>query len=233
MIREDITTVRLFYLIEKFLREHEKDYSKEEKEFIRRNFTWGCKRNVLVPDILRQIYDELDLLEPNFNIYQGFAKLIEEHFDINRNIVELGGGKLPSPLAKYLALHQKSGTITVYDDRLITTKTEVPNLILIKERLRKDQTLKNIDMLISFMPCDGTEVAINLPKVNNLDFMIGFCEGSCHKEMPSFVENDWEQEMMYEARKTVREGSLGVLEVSYMEKYNNPYPIIYNKRKCK
>ena len=231
MIREDITTVRLFYLIDKFLREHEKDYSKEEKEFIRKNFTWGCKRNVLVPDILRQIYDELDLLEPSTNIYQGFAKLIEDHFDINRNIVELGGGKLPSPLAKYLAVHQKRGTITVYDDRLITTKTEIPNLILIKEPLKKGQILKNIDMLVSFMPCDGTEVAIDLSKVNNLDFMIGLCEGVCHNELPSFIENDWEQEMIYEARKAVRDGHLGELKkIKMQKKYQNPYPIIYNQR---
>ena len=34
MIREDITTVRIFYQIDKFLREHAKDYTLEEKEFI-------------------------------------------------------------------------------------------------------------------------------------------------------------------------------------------------------
>ena len=229
MIKEEITTVQLFYLINEFLRKHSKDYSDKEKEFILKNCAWGRKK-VLVPDILRQIYDELGIVEESKNVYNGFIDLLAENFDINRNIVEIGGGKIPS-LAKKIALRQKSGTITVYDDKLIATKTLIPNLLLKKEHIKKDKILKNADMLVAFMPCDGTETAIHLAKENNLDFMIAFCEGSCHNEIFSPMEENWEQSMIYEARKAVREGKLGNLEIEYMKKrYQNPYPIIYNKR---
>ena len=95
MIREDITGIRIFYQIDKFLREHTDDYSLAEKKLILDNRTWG-KTSALVVDILRQVYDELDMLDPDKNIYEGFANLLEENFDINRNIVEIGGGKIPS-----------------------------------------------------------------------------------------------------------------------------------------
>lgn len=231
MIKKEISVLSLHYQISKFLKEHEKDYTASEKEFILKNYAWRM-RNSLVPDILRQIYDELNLVEIDKNIYNGFLDLLAKHFNINQNIVEIGGGNIPS-LGKKLALHQNQGSITVYDDRLITTDSKIPNLTLIKRRLSPEEKLPKTDLIIGFMPCEGTHTAIQLAKNNNLDFMIAFCEGSCHKEMPSFTEIDWEQEMMYEARKAVREGNLGALEVTYMEKYNNPYPVIYNKRKCK
>ena len=59
MIREDITGIRIFYQIDKFLREHTDDYSLAEKKLILDNRTWG-KTSALVVDILRQVYDELD-----------------------------------------------------------------------------------------------------------------------------------------------------------------------------
>lgn len=228
MIREDITTVRIFYQIDKFLRDHAKDYTLEEKEFILKNCAWGQKSS-LVPDMLRQIYDELGFLDSERNIYDGFVDLLEENFDIDRNIVEIGGGKIPS-LAKKIALRQMHGTITVYDDKLITTDFNLPNLSLKKRRLQADELL-NADMIIGFMPCDGTQTAIDLAKRNRIDFMIALCEGSCQNEMPAFMNDDWENSMIYEARKAVRDGHLGELKkVKMAKKYQNPYPVIYNQR---
>ena len=229
MIREDITGVRIFYQIDKFLREHANHYTQEEKEFILKNCAWG-KKSPLVPDILRQIYDELDMLDPDKNIYEGFVNLLEENFDIDRNIVEIGGGKIPS-LAKKIALRQTKGTITVYDDKLITTESPFPNLSLEKRRLKSNEILKDADLIMGFMPCEGTQIAIELAKKNQLDFMIAFCEGSCQNELPAFIEDDWESGMIYEARKAVRDSYLGELKkVKMKKKYQNPYPIIYNKR---
>lgn len=229
MIKSEITQVRIFYQIDKFLREHSKDYTLKEKELILNNCTWG-KSSVLVVDILRQIYDELDMLDPDKNIYEGFTNLLEEKFDINRNIVEIGGGKIPS-LAKKIALRQTHGTITVYDDKLITTDSSFPNLSLKKRHLHPNEVLKDVDMIIGFMPCDGTQTAIDLARNNHIDFMIALCEGACQTEQTTFIEDEWENYMIYEARKAVREGHLGELKkVKMPKKYQNPYPIIYNQR---
>lgn len=209
-----------------FLMEHQNDYTKEEKDFIIKNYSWGFT-SFLVPDILRQIYDELDILPTDKNIYMTFLKLLKEKFDINRDIVELGGGKIPC-LGKKIALAQKKGTITVYDDKLISLTSPYPNLTLKNEMLKENTNLKQ-DMLVAFMPCEGTETAIHLAGKNNLDFMIALCEGPCHTELEwEYIFDNWEQNIFYEAKKTTSENKLGQLEIIYMKK--NPYPIIYNKR---
>lgn len=228
MIKKEISMLGLHNQIVKFLKVHEKDYTDSEKEFILRNYAWGM-RNSLVPDILRQIYDELNLVEESKNIYNGFLDLLAEHFDINQNIVEIGGGNIPS-LGKKLALRQKRGSVTVYDDKLITTNTDMPNLTLIKRRLSSSENLPKTDMIIGFMPCEGTQTAIQLAQNNKLDFMIAFCEGSCHKDTLFSSSEDWELSMLYEARKASEKASLGTVEKTYMKKYQNPYPVIYNKR---
>lgn len=228
MIKKEINILGLHHQILKFLKEHEKDYTDSEKEFILKNYAWGM-RSSLVPDILRQIYDELNLLEDNKNIYNGFLDLLDEHFDINQNIVEIGGGNIPS-LGKKLASRQKKGSVTVYDDKLITTNTNVPNLTLIKRRLSPKEELPKADMIIGFMPCEGTETAIHLAQNNKLDFMIAFCKGSCHNEALFSSSEDWELSMLYEARNAASKAGLGTVEKIYMKEYQNPYPVIYNKR---
>lgn len=231
MIKKEISMLELHYQVLKFLKDHKEDYAEEEKEMILKNYAWGKKEKVLVPDILRQIYDELDLLSPTKNIYLGFLKLIEKNFSIDGNLVELGGGRIPS-LAKKIALQQKNGTITVYDDKLITTTSKQENLILKKERLKSDTDI-NADLLVAFMPCEGTKTAFSIAKKNNLDFIVAFCEGSCHQEETDLFGDDWENDMLFEARKAVREGNLGTLEMTNMEEYNNPYLVVYNNRKKK
>lgn len=228
MIKKEISILGLHHQISKFLITHEKDYTEEEKDFILRNYTWGIKNN-LVTDILRQIYDELNLLEESQNVYNGFLDLLEENFDINQHIIEIGGGKIPV-LGKRLALRQKKGTVTVYDDRLISTNTDIKNLHLIKRRLSPNEIITKKDMIIGFMPCEGTKTAINLAEKNKLDFMIAFCDGTCQDESSYIPTDDWEQMMIYEARKAVEKANLGTLEKTYMLKYQNPYPIIYNKK---
>lgn len=228
MIKKEISVLGLYHQILNFLKDHEEDYTDEEKDFILKNYTWGRKKD-LVSDILRQIYDELNLLEDSQNIYTGFIDLLEEHFDINQNIIEIGGGKIPS-LGKRLALRQKSGTVTVYDDKLISTHTDIPNLSLIKRRLSPREIIKEANIIIGFMPCEGTETAIKLAENNKLDFMIAFCEGSCQNEDFDMPTEDWEQRMIYEAKKASSIANLGTVKKTYMLKYQNPYPIIYNKR---
>lgn len=228
MIKKEISILGLHHQILKFLKDHEEDYTDEEKNFILRNYTWG-RQSDLVSDILRQIYDELNLLDDSRNIYNGFLDLLEEHFDINQDIIEIGGGKIPT-LGKRLALRQKSGTVTVYDDKLISTKTDIPNLSLIKRRLSPSDTISKANMIIGFMPCEGTETAIKLAEKNRLDFMIAFCDGSCQNEDFYMPAEDWEQGMIYEAKKASERANLGTVNKTYMLQYQNPYPVIYNKR---
>ena len=47
-----------------------------------------------------------------------------------------------------------------------TTNTNMPNLTLIKRRLSPKEELPKADMIIGFMPCEGTETAIHLSLIH-------------------------------------------------------------------
>lgn len=232
MLKKDITDEELIHKISTFIKAHPEAYTKYQQQFILKNYTWGRKTS-LVPPILRQIYDELDLLIPEKNIYNGFLDIIEKNFDIeNKNIIEISGGKLPN-LGKKIALHQNKGTITVYDDDLISTHSNNPRLILKQERLKENQVLQNVDMIVGFMPQQGTEIAISIAKKNSLDMVIALGDGYGLGETEYLSGEDWQQAMLYEARKATRNADLGTLQLTDMKDYDNPHPVFYNKRKCK
>ena len=79
MIKNEISSIALHYQIFKFLNEHSKDYTEAEKQFILKNYAWG-KREELVTDILRQIYDELGLLENDRNIYLTITDVMNNEY---------------------------------------------------------------------------------------------------------------------------------------------------------
>lgn len=215
--------------IKKFLLEHKEYYTEEELRFLLANYTWG-EHSLFVSDLLRQIYDELGMIQKENNIYDGFLTLTQNNFDIHQNIIECGGGRIPC-LGKRLALANKKGTVTVYDPKLITTTSNIPNLILKKESMTKDTVVKNCQLIVGFMPNEATETIIQFAGKNNIDFIIAFSDG-VWEENTYFedCEEEWQLRMIYEARRQVRENNLGTLEISYLEKYDDPYPVIYNKR---
>lgn len=239
-----ITDEECIQRVSEFLDAHLESYADREIAYIRRNYL-SLKRNPYgkyTADILRQIYDELDLyptiesssansLNPPGNMYDGFVRLLEENFDIDRDIVEVAGGVIPT-LAKKIALRQKTGTITVYDPRLMHLQNLPPNLILKAEPFRSNTPITPAKMLISFMPCEATPTVITSARQNNLDFMIGLCEGGSRKNYEWLETTDeWIGYMTYLAERTIKENNLGTLVIESLEKYGNPYPVIYNKRK--
>ena len=217
-----------------FLNRHKDKYTKEEVEYIQNHASRGFY-GFFNTDIMRQIYAELDLIPKEKNIYLGFVDLLEKHFDINQNIVEIGGGHIPK-LAEYLALKQEKGTVTVYDPKLLTTKTKIPNLILKKEKFTKQTPVPNVGLQIAFMPCSATELAITRACENNIDFMVALCSGGEHEGDNYYLYDldhvdDWESRMVCCAHNNIEKYGLGELGEESLEKYGDPYPVIYNKRR--
>lgn len=225
MLKAELSDEEVFDKVSVFLMEHEQDYTEEAREFILNNCLWG-RRSSLVTDILRQIYDELNLLEEEENVYNQFLRTLEQSFDINTDIVEIGGGKIPT-LSKKIAQRQTHGTIVTYDNQLIIPQISIPNLTLVKRRLLPNEQLE-AKMLIGFMPCEGTETAISLVKRNHLDFMIALCDGTGHGEDSFLSPEEWVSSMIYDAKQAAREAGLGEVKKTYIK--GSPYPIIYNRR---
>ena len=216
--------------IDRFLKDHYTYYDDWELKQIRHCTTIDYT-NKFIPDIMREIYAELDLFKDGENIYSGFLNLLENNFDINQDIIEVGGGILPK-LAEEISLKQSNGTITVYDPRLGTTESNYDNLFLKKEKFTLQTDVSASGLIIGFMPCEATEYIIDNATRNKKDFMIGMCEGGPHGDIFDFYEDEdeWLSAMLYFAENRIEENNLGALQKTYMKEYNYKYPIIWNKR---
>lgn len=218
-------------LLENFLREYPDIFTDDEKCQL---FSWIKYLNsgILLPDIAREIFNEIGIIEENKNVYLGFIEMADEVFDLrDRNILEIGGGVLPR-LGERIAAFQNKGSITVYDQRLSKYKKNTEKLKLVREKFDKRIEIDNIDLILGLMPCKATEMIIDVAAENNVDFMIALCEGGPHGDEFDFYEDEdeWQHSVIHSARCAVRDKKMGKLMVKEMKKYGNPYPVIYNDR---
>ena len=214
----------------KFVEEHKDSYTPQELEYVYKNISNGLNYANHY-DVLRQLYDEAGMNDIKHNVYEGFVTLLEQNFDLNTNIIEIGGGCIPS-LGKKIALRQKKGTVTVYDPRLITNIDKPSNLILKPELFDDNTSIGDAKLLIGYMPCEAAILLIDSACDNKIDFMVALCEGGTRAKH-DWIESDdeWIGYVKYIALRGIENNSLGVLGEYSLEQYNNPYPVIYNKRK--
>ncbi len=216
--------------IDRFLKDHYTYFTDWELMQIRSLATIDYTDR-FIPDVMRELYAELGLFKENEDIYSGFTDLLKENFNINQDIIEVGGGILPK-LAERISQEQTEGTVTVYDPRLGTTDTNIDNLLLKQEKFTLKTDISNSGLIIAFMPCEATETIITSATKNKKDFMIGMCEGGPHGDYFDFYENEeeWLSAMLYYAENQIEENNLGTLQKTYLKEYNYEYPIIWNKR---
>ena len=232
MIKKDITNEEVLNRLELFLKVNKNNFSEEEKEILRKKIFW-TKNSSLTIEILRQVSDELDILSEETNIYNGFAKLVQDNFNINRTIVEVASGKLPRLALKLVGL-QTSGEVIVYDPLLINKDYKEKKLVLKQEKLTKETIVPKDSLIVSFMPCESTLDVLEYATNNKLDFIVALC-GCNHYYSPyanyDDTLRDWYANVEYIARRGIEDNNLGEFKKTYMKEFNNPYPILYNKRK--
>ena len=218
--------------IDNFLREYPDLYTKEELDVIR-SITWWDQINGLTSENIRQLGDELGLLKDRVNVYDGFAEMINDKFDINRCVVEVGSGKLPRLAIKIRGL-QTQGEVRVYDPSLIKKDYGDKKLILKREMFSRDTIVPKDSLIVSFMPCEYTGDLIEYATNNKHDFIIALC--GCNHYYSPYVDfddslQDWYANMEYLARRGIDENGLGEFVKTNLSDYKDPYPILYNKRK--
>ena len=213
-----------------FVEAHKDSYSPEEYEYIIKSINLEIG-NAHAYNLLRQIYDKIGIHDPKSNMYESFLGLLDEHFGLERDIIEIGGGVIPS-LAQKIALRQQTGTITVYDPRLITGIDNPDNLILKKEKFHQDTPVGSATMIIGFKPCEAINLLIETACRHQIDFMVALCEGGTREGYGWIEDNDeWVSYVKCCAEQGVRKANLGTLEEASLKQYGNPYPVIYNKRR--
>lgn len=227
-------------LVLDYLRKHENAFSGPEKDLILANLNndgsfYG------IPNICLQLYDELELLPDDINLYKAFAMLVNEQFNIkDKRIIEVGGGNIPR-LAKRIALMQDKGTITVYDPNLYITEDyknlsyeekQERKLKLVNRRFTPMVNARNIDVIIGLLPCGASSTIIKSAIKYNKDFMIALCDSCSYFEYFDTYEEDtdWPNNFIMEASQIVQDNGLGKLKIKSVKEIGENYPVIYNDR---
>ncbi len=228
MEKELYLTKHQITLVKEFISKNKSFYDDYELEILIKSIYSPYKLKY-IPNLLNQIYDILDIINPKDNIYDFFVDYIEKIHSLDKNIVEIGGGVIPS-IAKKIALRQKKGTITVYDPRLITKNFHLPNLELKKEPFTSTTNLSNVDLLIGFMPCEATELIIDKASQENIDFIIALSDNISQKDFAFYESIDeWQHYIICHAKRKLESTTLGNLKYKYIKK-GWEFPIIYNER---
>ena len=131
-----------------------------------------------IPSNYYAIYDRLGLIPENNNRYNQFIEILEKKFNLNTNILEVGGGNLPR-IAERIAniqLNTQNGKITVIDPMLSTKKTNYNNLTLCKDNFTLETDIKQFDLIISLFPCEATETLIYKALTENKNLLFRMCD---------------------------------------------------------
>ena len=215
----------------KYIEKHSDIFSKLEKSQII-NYIKNIKEPRLIPDVIKEVYDELDIFPESRNIDLGFINLIGEKYPIQeKRIIEVGGGKIPR-LGKRISKKVTTGKITVYDPKISHYESDTTKLKLVREKFNIKTDVSNTDLLIGLMACEAGETIIDSALENNIDFIIALCEGGPHGDEYDFYEDEeeWLSSLIRYTSREVNDRSMGKLKFKYMKEYNNPYPVIYNDR---
>ena len=241
MLRTDLSDEVITSRIKEFLEQHPEGYDKDTKEALIKSALWGRRTSSTVSE-LDEIYNYLHLDQKDNNIYQAFADMITSRFDINRPIYEIGGGHLPT-VGKILSLKQKQGTVTIYDPKLLITKTDIPNLKLVRKEFTGNEIVESNALMIGYKPCDATMPMMKYIAKNDLDFMIALCD--CAHGFPEIMDEDdinlwyqsceWPVYSKYAEEERHKKSGQEIRRIKRlsMKKYGNYCPVIYNSTETK
>ena len=213
-----------------FLDEYSSECHEGALGYIKENF-WKCRKSYDIPDIMMQIYSELDVFDEKENIYMIHLNKIKNIFDINCNVLEVGGGMIPS-FGNILAKEQLnigSGTITVYDPILCTTKPKYGNLVLKKEAFTKETNINNYNLIVGIMPCDITEEIIRRASKERKNFYIQMC-GCTHFTREQIYKLGLSVEIYQKYIIDLANKLVGEVSVDKTNnKFGIDYPVLYKK----
>lgn len=125
--------------------------------------------------VFSQIFSAIDALPKEKNPYFQMANRIEEEYGLDKNIVEVGGGRFPA-LAYEIQKRQAKlhkGSITVYDPALAVLELE--GIQLVKKPFSSATPLLKTDLVVGQKPCKATESIIRVANKNSIPFYIELC----------------------------------------------------------
>lgn len=211
-------------------------YPKEAWDYIEEHFFHDL-HTFEVPDILMQVYSELGVYPSPAMYYRKHLKELKSHFNLDRNILEVGSGMIPA-FANLIAEEQfraGKGTITVYDPRIIETSPKYDNMTIHRESFDENTNLSHYDLIAGLMTCEVTPLLLEMAIKNDIDFYIALC-GCVHAPLRSMsgligTSPDIYQDMVIDnAKRLIKEKCNRELFVTKIEGNPHNYPILYSKK---
>lgn len=159
---------------------------------------WGAilsdHKPFYIPCAVSQIYDYLDLLKEENNIYKLFANFYFEYFDdsYNKNIIDIASGRIPSSalrLQEGISLNGGQGKVTAYDPWML--HLNFPGLKAKRKEFTEKTGIKKADVLTATMPCDATELIIKRAIQSEKEFLIQLCPCVPEEYHPFVSYNMW------------------------------------------
>ena len=173
---------------------------------------------------INQIYCYLDIDDKELNPYIAFKDYLENNFDLNRKILEVGSGCIPI-LAQYL---NKYNLVLLEKNPL---KEFYQNYNLIEESFSENTDITDYDIIIGYNPCGATESIIRNAIKNNKDFCIALC-GCCFlpSEYKDRTPENWHR-YLYEIAKDLGNNKYDISLDYFDKKLCIDWPIITGKFK--
>lgn len=157
---------------EEYMKTYGPLYEDIEREFIKANFLGSIFAEEIDIDIMNQVYETIGLFDNYPNLYKANLKYLMDCYDINTDILEVGGGYVPA-FAKKISDNQKSGSVSVMDPSLIVNN--YGNLKIYKENFTETTDVSSFKLLVGIQPCDATLPMIKSANKNNIDMYMMLC----------------------------------------------------------
>ena len=147
-----------------------------------------------IPCEVLQIYDYLDLLKDENNIYKMFATFYFENFQdsYNKNIIDIASGCIPVTalrLQEGIILNSGKGKVTAYDPWMIDLNFS--GLKAKRKEFTENTGIKKADILTATLPCNATELIIYRALEAEKEFLIQLCPCVPEKYSPIVSYHMW------------------------------------------
>ena len=209
-----------------FVNQYSSLFTKYEKDYLRSYICTGeYSRIMFLPDLVREVVDELGFLLPEQDIYYGFMELIKESFDIKgKDIVDIGGGVFPR-VGERLSMIPEVKSVTVYDPRINYLRNDTDRFKLIRRKVDRNESDIGGDLLVGFMPCKGAEIILEQALKYNKDFIVALCEGGPHGDYFDYFDNEeeWLSSIIRQAELGIEKNNMGTLKIKSLTKYGDKY----------
>jgi len=217
--------------IKKYFYKYSSHFTENEKIYILNYLKYyNNKKNILLPIEILQIFDYCEVIPDKNNIYLGFIKLLEKMNYKEKRILEIGEEYNPR-LAIRISKKLTTGKITVYDPSIYKTIKNSKNLRIKRKVFKQKTNTDNYNLIISFMAKKSAEIAIDYAINNNLDFIVGLCDGGLHGDEDDFYtcSDEWIHAIILQTNNKLKKANRLPLIIENLNNYSYPYPVLINK----